>query len=128
MTADDFVAKNITIRQIVDDLGYTDVERDLLEARGREYVVENLDLLQQFFNGTSETDVIKAVIDIRKLGGDPEILFAADPVWEVKLDHIEISTPLDEVDQRLVDLGYSHAIVGDFHFMNWVEPRPPLKM
>ena len=128
MTADDFGAKSITIQQIVDELGYTAVERDLLEACGREYVLANLDLLQQFFGGTSETEVIKAVIDIRELGADHESLFAADPVWEVELDHIEISAPLDKVDQKLVDLGYSHAKVGDFHFMYSVEPRPSPRM
>jgi hypothetical protein len=128
MPTDDFGAKDITIQQIVAELGYTAVERDLLEACGREYVLANLDLIQQFFDGTSVTEVVKAVIGIRELGTEPEILFAADPVWEVALDHIEISAPLDEVDQKLVDLGYSHAKVGDFHFMYSVEPRPSHKM
>lgn len=127
MTGDDFGADKITIQQIADEIGCTDIERALLESCSRDYVFNNLDAFSDLFDVFSELDLVKMVVDIRELYGDPDNYISAHPIFDVSLEHIEAVGPFDEIDPKLTDRGFSSIKIGNFYFLYSAEPRPALK-
>lgn len=127
MTGDNFGADKITIQQIADEMGCTDIERALLESCSRDYVFENLDAFADLFDVFSELDLVKMIIDIRELDEDPDNFISAHPIFDITLEHIEAEGPFDEIDQELIDRGFHSIKIGNIYFLYSAEPRPALK-